>query len=169
MEYPRHNYNNHDNDSANQRHKPTGSHHHAARYYNDDDNSRDDDRLGNTEHLAGRNGRHSSETGLPGTDAGGTVTFTSGGATLCTGTVGSSGAANCGTSSALPAGSYPVIATYQTLTAPTSFTLTPSNGPTTTQPVSLQATATPPTQPYTPSDPVTLTATGLPSSTRRER
>jgi hypothetical protein len=49
-----------------------------------------------------------SVTGLPG-DATGTVTFTSGGSTLCTTTL---PATSCDTSSTLAPGSYPVTATY---------------------------------------------------------
>jgi hypothetical protein len=68
-------------------------------------------------------------TGLP-TAATGTITFTSGGSTLCSYTLGS--ASSCATSGNLPAGTYPVTASYSgdpvyaPETATTTFTLTPA-------------------------------------------
>ena len=67
-------------------------------------------------------------SGLP-SDATGTVKFTSAGQLLCTGTV-ANASASCHTATSLPAGTYPVLATYSgdsshpSATAPTSFILT---------------------------------------------
>ncbi len=95
-----------------------------------------------------------SESGLvAGTT--GTVTFTSGGSTLC---VVTRPATSCGTSTSLAAGTYPVLATYSgdvdhaSSTASTTFTIT-------TQSTSFTASATPSTVTY--GNPVTLKETGL--------
>ena len=97
-----------------------------------------------------------SAAGLPG-GATGSVSFASGGSTLCAGTVGSGGA-SCGTAVLVP-GTYPVTATYsgdsnyQGATASTSFTINKA-------PTSLTASATPATTGY--GNTVQLSAAGLP-------
>ncbi|BEP12884.1 hypothetical protein acdb102_11950 [Acidothermaceae bacterium B102] len=91
-------------------------------------------------------------------DATGTVTFTSGGTTLCT--VDLATATSCLTSSSLPAATYPVLATYpgdshyDGSTATTTFTV----GALAT---SFTVTATPPTASF--GSAVTLTPSGLPA------
>ena len=114
-----------------------------------------------------------SETGLPpGTyTPSEVVTFSAPGyPDLCTAAIGTNGDANCGTSTSLPAGTYEVTATYGSMTAPTSFTLTPpsggggSVGPSTTIALDMTADANPPSQNYATTDPVVLTATNLPTN-----
>jgi hypothetical protein len=71
-----------------------------------------------------------SVSGLPG-DATGTVSFTSGGTTLCTASLPTP---SCDTSSTLGVGTYNVTANYpgdtnyDATSAPTSFTITRSSG-----------------------------------------
>jgi hypothetical protein len=98
-----------------------------------------------------------SVAGLP-ADATGTVTFTSGGATLCTATL---PAISCQTLSTLGAGTYPVTATYSgdandngTNANGASFTVTAAD-------VSFSETAAPSSVAYGTSD--TLSTTGLPA------
>jgi len=99
-----------------------------------------------------------SASGLP-SDATGTVTFTSGGSTLCTTGQLSSGSASCSTG-VLTQGSYPVTATYPGTadyvgsTASTSFTITKAA-------TSFTASATPTSASV--GNTVQLTASGLPS------
>jgi hypothetical protein len=100
-----------------------------------------------------------SAAGLP-SDAGGTVTFTSGGSTLCmTGTV-SAGSASC-TTAVLGAGTYPVTATYSGdssylgSTATTSFVINHAG---------TSFTASPNPSSTTYGNTVQLHATGLPSN-----
>lgn len=100
-----------------------------------------------------------SAAGLP-SDAGGTVTFTSGGPTLCTtGTV-SAGSASC-TTAVLGAGTYPVTATYSGdpsylgYTATTSFVINQAGS---------SFTASPNPSSTTYGNTVQLRAAGLPSS-----
>jgi hypothetical protein len=98
-----------------------------------------------------------SASGLP-SDATGSVKFTSGGATLCTGTVGSGGA-SCSTA-VLAAGTYPVTATYSGdasyvgSTASTSFSIAQAE-------TSFTASANPSSTTY--GNTVQLEASGLPS------
>ena len=99
-----------------------------------------------------------SVAGLP-VDATGTVTFSSGGSTLCTTTL---PAISCQTSPTLAPGSYPVTATYSgdshyngTIAASASFTVTKSDPPFT-------ESAAPATVPYGAAD--TLSAAGLPGA-----
>ena len=98
-----------------------------------------------------------TESGLV-AGATGTVTFASGGSTLCAVTL---PATSCGTSTSLAAGSYPVTATYSgdtdhaSSTAPTSFTLTSIAS-------AFTASATPSTVTY--GNVVTLAITGLSSA-----
>ncbi len=90
-------------------------------------------------------------------DATGTVTFTSGGPTLCTATL---PATTCPTSTSLVVGSYPITATYSGdvnyagSTASTALTVTQAS-------TSITATATPPSVPFGTSS--TLAASGLPA------
>jgi hypothetical protein len=100
-----------------------------------------------------------SAAGLP-SDAGGTVSFTSGGSTLCTtGTV-SAGSASC-TTAVLGAGTYPVTATYSGdssylgSTATTSFVINQAGS---------SFTASPNPSSTTYGNTVQLGATGLPSN-----
>ena len=97
-------------------------------------------------------------SGLP-IDATGTVSFTSGAATLCSATV-VHGAASCPTSSSLAAGSDAVTATYpgddnhDGSTAATSFTITKAT-------ISISALASPSSTSY--GETVSLSLSGLPS------
>ena len=82
-----------------------------------------------------------SETGLPAGTQGGSVTFASGGSTLCAATIQADGSASCPTSSTLVPGTYSVLATYggdadyQGSTGSTSFTITSSPALTVTKSV----------------------------------
>jgi len=96
-----------------------------------------------------------SVTGLPG-GATGTVTFASGGSTLCTTTL---SATSCATPAALPPGTYPVTATYSgdadhagTTASGASFTVTKATA-------SMTESAAPSSIPYGTSD--TLSVSGL--------
>jgi hypothetical protein len=98
-----------------------------------------------------------SDSGLPG-GATGTVTFTSGGSTLCTLTL---PAATCQTATSLVAGAYPVTATYSgdgnyngAVATGASFTVTKA-------PTSMTESASPATIPYGTAD--TLSVAGLPA------
>jgi hypothetical protein len=98
-----------------------------------------------------------SAAGLP-ADATGTVTFTSGGSTLCTATL---PALSCQTSSSLDAGTYPVTATYSgdgnyngTVATGASFTVTAAD-------VSFTESAAPSSVAYGTS--ATVSTTGLPA------
>ena len=98
-----------------------------------------------------------SITGLPG-DATGTVTFTSGGSTLCTATLPTS---SCQTATTLPPGAYPVTATYSgdgnyhgTTATGASFAVTKAT-------VTLNESAAPASIVYGSTD--TVSALGLPA------
>jgi len=95
-------------------------------------------------------------TGLP-ADASGTVTFTSGGSTLCTTPL---PLTSCDTASSLDPGAYPVTATYSgdgnyngAVATGASFTVTKAD-------TSMTESAAPATIAYGAQD--TLSATGLP-------
>ncbi|GMA86033.1 hypothetical protein GCM10025868_12830 [Angustibacter aerolatus] len=96
--------------------------------------------------------------GLPTSPAAatGTVTFTSGGATLCTATLPDT---SCATSATLAAGTYPVTATYSGDDHYTGSTDTTSFQVTTAGSTSFTAAATPTSATY--GDPVTLSHAGL--------
>ncbi len=100
-----------------------------------------------------------SASGLP-ADATGSVTFTSGAATLCTATV-SSGGASCETAT-LPVGTYPVTATYSGDTDYTGSTATASFSVTRAS-TSISASASPSSVRYASGTTPTLSASGLPS------
>jgi hypothetical protein len=97
-----------------------------------------------------------SVSGLPG-DATGTVSFTSGGTTLCTASLPTP---SCDTSSTLGVGTYNVTANYpgdtnyDATSAPTSFTITRSSG------YLMSVSAAPSSTPY--GNAVVLSASGLP-------
>jgi hypothetical protein len=99
-------------------------------------------------------------TGLP-SSATGTVTFTSGGSTLCSGSP-SSGSMSCNTSASLAPATYPVTATYSGdsnysgSTASTSFTISKIL-------TSFTGSANPTTNSY--GNTVTLSESGLPAAT----
>jgi hypothetical protein len=97
-----------------------------------------------------------SVAGLP-AGATGTVTFTSGGSSLCIATL---LAVSCQTASSLAAGGYPVIATYSGDGNYTTATATGASFTVTKAPTSMTESATPSSIPYGTAD--TLSVTGLP-------
>jgi hypothetical protein len=97
-----------------------------------------------------------SNSGLP-AGATGTVTFASGGSTLCVATI---PATSCQTASTLAAGSYPVTATYSGDGHYTSATATGASFTITKASTSMTEAATPASIPYGTSD--TVSVAGLP-------
>jgi hypothetical protein len=97
-----------------------------------------------------------SDSGLP-ADATGTVTFTSGGATLCVAVI---PATSCDTSSTLAPGTYPVTATYSGDSNYNGSTATGASFTVTKADTSMTESAAPSTIPYGTQD--TLSVAGLP-------
>ena len=98
-----------------------------------------------------------SDSGLP-AGATGTVTFASGGSTLCVATI---PATSCQTASTLAAGTYPVTATYSGDGHYTSATATGASFTITKASTSMTEAAAPASIPYGTSD--TVSVAGLPA------
>ena len=98
-----------------------------------------------------------SDSGLP-AGATGTVTFSSGGSTLCVATIPT---LSCQTATSLSAGTYPVTATYSGNGNYTSAIATGASFTVTQLTTSMTESTSPPTIPYGTAD--TLSASGLPA------